>query len=478
MKKKYPLILPVILSILTLLVLTGCRQPETSIDPTENTLAYSNLTELVLSPDAIPDDAEFAKMAMLETIDARNVQLSIADYGHLKQLVPHAQILWNVPFQGEYLAEDTCELQVETMNQVDMDALEYFPALQVINLGQTQEYELIEDLQNRYPHVSLDYMVPVNENWYPCDVISLQIDAADLSALSVLPYLPQVTEVSLIGETIDYEAVALLMDTYPDISFLFNVELFGKTVPNTATMLDLSGIKMKATDEVESYLKYFINLERVEMCECGISSEDMDAMAKRHPEIKFVWTIRIRGGKLRTDATAFIPYKLGYGLDNPIFDYDCTELKYCTDLICLDLGHMKIRDISFLQYMPNMKYLILIDMPCRDFSVLENLNELIYLELFNVQFTQHEVLLHMTKLEDLNISSTPTTDIDVLKQMTWLKRLWITRTRLNSQQIEELKAALPDTQIVPNAAHSTAAGWRNHQNYRDMRDLLGMFYMD
>ena len=124
-----------------------------------------------------------------------------------------------------------------------------------------------------------------------------------------------------------------------------------------------------------------------------------------------------------------------------------------------------------------MKYLILGDTPVKDFTPIGSLTEMIYLEIFNVQFTQHELLLNMTKLEDLNLGSTPTRDTEALKQMTWLKRLWVPNTRLNGVQYEELIAALPDTQVVTYGRHSTDRGWRDNQNYRDMRDLLGMWYM-
>jgi hypothetical protein len=235
---------------------------------------------------------------------------------------------------------------------------------------------------------------------------------------------------------------------------------------------------MESTDELEIMLKYLPKLERVEMCDCGIPSNDMDALSKRYPDIRFVWTIKVGNGTLRTDATAFIPFKLGHTLYKPLYDQNCTELKYCVDLVCLDLGHMKLNDISFLRHMPKLKYLILADIPCSDFTPLTTLTELIYLEIFVTSFTNHELLLGMTKLEDLNIGTTPATDVSALHKMPWLKRLWLPGVSISNQQMTELQAALPNTRIVRFAQHSTDKGWRNHQNYRDMRDLLGMFYME
>ena len=139
---------------------------------------------------------------------------------------------------------------------------------------------------------------------------------------------------------------------------------------------------------------------------------------------------------------------------------------------------MRMTDYSFLEYMPKMQYLLLGDTPGTDFSSLENLTELIYLEIFNTKFSQTELLLNFTKLEDLNLGFTRNHDFEVLKQLTWLKRLWVPATGLSAQQYQELVAALPDTQVEMYVLGSTGGNWRDNQNYRDMRDLLGMYYME
>ena len=470
------------LSLVALLLgvsLCGCQTGKTAA-PTETipeTLPSDVLT-LELTGTELPSHDELLRYSGLQQLDVRNVPLTVAQYEQLKLDFPNCEILWLVPFQGEYLDPDTAELTVATVCDEDLDVLTYFPSLQKIHADECRDCENLMKLKAAYPHIQISYNMTLGEELISWDTETYTAENADISEIAgALPYLPNLREVFFIGETPSNEEIYDLMCQYPDISFQWELTLFGITTPNNVTTLILSEIPMKDTSEVESYLKYFPNLERVEMCDCGIPSDEMGALSERYPEIRFVWNIKVRGGKLRTDAIAFIPYKLGYDIDNPLYDGDCKELKYCIDLICLDMGHMKIRDISFLYHMPNMKYLILGDTPVKDFTPIGSLTEMIYLEIFNVQFTQHELLLNMTKLEDLNLGSTPTRDIEALKQMTWLKRLWVPNTRLNGVQYEELIAALPDTQVVTYGRHSTDRGWRDNQNYRDMRDLLGMWYM-
>ena len=147
------------------------------------------------------------------------------------------------------------------------------------------------------------------------------------------------------------------------------------------------------------------------------------------------------------------------------------------DLECLDLGHMRMTDISFLQYMPKLRFLILADVVCEDFSYLADLTELVYIELFRSYFDDVELLLNLKKLEDLNIGWTSLKNPEVLKEMTWLKRLWTNMNGMTRAELADLKASMPDTYVYIDSLHPTEGGWRQSDRYYEMRDMLGMFYM-
>ena len=474
------------LSLVALLLgvsLCGCQiaapdQPE----PVTETSPSEVLSLELPGPD-LPDLETLLQYTSLQQLDARNVKLTVSEYEQLKKDLPNCEILWRVPFQGNYVDPETTELTISELSADDLKSIACFPSLEHINAEGCHDYEQLLALEDVFPNISVYYTIPLGgmtySNGAARQICYLELWNADVSELTeLLPYFTNVNEVRFIGTAPANDDIYDLMCQYPEIAFKWDLTLFGITTPNTASTLILSGIPMEDTTELESYLKYFPNLERVEVCDCGLSSEEMDALSQRYPDIRFVWTIKVGNGTLRTDVTAFIPYKFGYHLHRPLYDADCTELKYCIDMVCLDLGHMKIRDFSFLQYMPKMKYLIVADTPCQDFSAIANLKELIYLEIFVTSFTETEILLGLTKLEDLNLGTTPVNDITSLKQMTWLKRLWIPATKLNHLQVAELKESLPNTRIMVYADHSTDKGWRKAKNYYDMRDLLGMFYME
>lgn len=75
--------------------------------------------------------------------------------------------------------------------------------------------------------------------------------------------------------------------------------------------------------------------------------------------------------------------------------------------------------------------------------------ELTSLNLSNNQLTTlPESIANLTRLETLNIENNRLEHVpEALKRMTWLKTLDISNNRIPDEEITDLKAALPDTQI-------------------------------
>ncbi len=440
---------------------------------------YDNTkAELATLDITVHDIENIAYFPELETVNATGCM----DYEMLRALqdaYPNVEVIYTVSIDGTAVRENTTELVIGGEDASDLlDAVRHLPNLKRVDAMACSDYDTLHKIRMAYPELNLLYTIPVGEEAWPSDTTQLAVHNADgTELLRILPYFYALTDVTLTGIMPDNEVVYQMMCQFPDIVFHWEFLVHGVATSSTATELILSGIQMESVEEVENALKYFYDLQRVEMCQCGISSEEMDALGKRHPNTRFVWSIPMGKGYLRTDATAFIPYTYGFDFMGPCNDTQTRELKYCVDMVCLDLGHMRMKDLSFLENMPNLKYLILADTQAKDYSPVAGLTELIFLELFNSDFRDTELLLNLTKLEDLNISWTSLKKPQLLKQMTWLKRLWATRIGLPDSENPKLKEALSNTEVYTHGQHPTEGGWRQSKNYYDMRDLLGMEYM-
>ena len=372
---------------------------------------------------------------------------------------------------------DLGAVQVDTAELAQK--LACFPKLQRLLVPGCEDYAWLLAQQEARPELDIFYTLTVAGVETDNHATELTVENVTIPMLEeALPHLKGLQKLHLEGTLPEDEELYKLAYRYPDVAFCWDITVCGVAANTGDTTLILNNIPMANTDEVRQKVRYFYNLERVEMCYCGIPSVEMENLTIEFPDTRFVWAVRIGKGYLRTDATAFIPYHLGYNVKEPFGDEECRELKYCIDIECMDLGHMRMYDISFLNYMPKMKFLVLGDTWVRDFSPLKGLTELVYLEIFNTRFSDHSLLLNMTKLEDLNIGFTPAPGTEVLKQMTWLKRLWMPAVGFTRAQFDEVVEALPNTQVEMYIAHSTAGNWRDNDNYREMRDRLGMFYME
>jgi hypothetical protein len=217
----------------------------------------------------------------------------------------------------------------------------------------------------------------------------------------------------------------------------------------------------------------------------------MEQLIAAYPNVKFVWLIRVGAWELRTDIKAFSKgnrrtFEGGryVGGKTNFTSADLEPLKYCTDLIALDVGHgSRITDLSVLQYLPKLRFLIVAMNKITTIEDLKYCPDLEYLEIFQNLISDWSPLLSLPKLTHLNCSTNYSKgeggekhypDYTVLKQMTQLQRVWIIRCNLSAEQIADLRAALPDAVINTIGGHSTDNGWRDSDLYREMQGLFNL----
>ena len=443
---------------------------------TVNDTPYSrDITRLDLSGTTSPELEKLAELPELQQLNLRDTGISIEEYEAVRAALPDCEILWSIPFQGGFLPDDTEEITITSLTDTDVAVLAaYLPGLSKVQAEGCTDYAQLMALRAAFPQADVSYSVSVNGLSWPMDTAEMTLTDADAEELAAaLPYLPGLKTVTLEGQLPPAEALNALRQAYPGIRFYWQIQLFGQTADVDTTELDLSGIAVENVAQVEQILPYLPKLQKVIMCDCGISNEEMDALNRRHPEIQFVWSVNIGPYlRIRTDTTALIPVKYNVWVD----DEDCYNLRYCTDMVCVDIGHMDVDSCEWAAYMPNLKYLLLADTQGTDFSVLAKLENLIYLELFMTQVRVYTPLLSCSILEDLNLCYTYG-QIDVLIQMKQLKRLWWGPAR--QALYGYMRYYLPNThlELELKSGSSTGEGWREGKRYYEQRDYLGMYYM-
>lgn len=407
----------------------------------------------------------------------------------LESYLPECRIDWGVRV-GDAMVDTTLEnldfTGTGAAAEELMEKLSRFSALKQVEYwdfaGTPEERQA---LREAYPEITFLWNVEASgKTWSVADThLSYAGETVDAQALAAAAVeLTKVEEIDLTGSGCTIEELLLIQAGYPDALIKSEISLFGQDFSTETETLDLSGIRMESTAELEQILPLMKKLTWVDMCDCGISNEDMDALNKNYPETRFVWKVTFSVYTLRTDATFFCASDLpsnGY-VAIKMTDEQLEPLKYCEDLIALDLGHMRYTDLSFLENMPKLQFLILVEARFTDITPIGTLKDLVYLEIFMNTIDDLSPLLNCPNLKHLNIGYTSGFDTSVLKQFTGLERLWFPGNTMSEAEIEELKAALPNTQCHLPAGDpdgSTGNGWREADIYFEMRDIFSMHYM-
>lgn len=436
----------------------------------------------------------FGLFDKLETVDATACRC-YDEILSLQALLPETKVLWNVELNGELLHQDTTAITVDG-GEMDYTALsEYLhrlPALEQVSVDNcTLTAQEQRTLLDTYPSIAFTWPVELLGKVYDSTITELSYaDRTDLTAGDLqtiadsLDFFRSLEVLDLSGCDFAAEEILPLYEMKPDLTIFWEFELYGHTFSTKATEMDLSGIAVEDTAPLEAAVARMPYLKKVIMCDCGLSDEVMDGLNQKYEDIRFIWTVQIGPYSLRTDAVGFIGYLVD-GRERQLYDEDVVALKYCTDLVALDLGHKYITNLDFVQYMPNLKYLIISRSQVRSFAPLAGLQNLEHLEAWMVSASDVEYLQECPNLKDLHIAFINTTHnnpkvMETLTSITGLERLWACGTVLSAEHVRQLNTLMPECQvyIVDKETHVFFGGWRYHERYYEMRDLLGMFYMN
>ena len=432
----------------------------------------------------IPSFAYFGNLRQVNGGRSQSYEALIA----LQEAYPDLDVRWSVDLGGKRFSQG-CQVLRLSADEVTVaeltEKLVWLPELETLTLTGTVDSQNQAALMKSYPDIVFDWSVNLCGETFRSTDTTISFAGRTLTEANLatirdgLFRFYNLESIDLSGCGIDNDRLAKFREQ-TGVEIGWEMDLCGAAVHTLATEIDLSGNQIGLAEYVEEALPYFTRLEKVIMSHCGIPDEEMDALNKRYEDIQFVWTVKVGNYELRTDTTNFIATKDPKGY---IHDKDTAALKYCNDMVALDLGHNFITDISFVSYMPHMKYFIVAENPVVDLSPLAELEELVFLEIFLTLPEDLTPLLSLTSLRDLNLCHTYTVDGDhayeVLRQMTWLERLWYSGHDMKSSQQKALAEDLPGVELMLKRGQESVCGnWRYGQHYYDMRDMLDMYYMD
>lgn len=429
----------------------------------------------VLEPDELYLLDRFPHLKSLDMSGSTHYEELIA----WEQAHPGIRLRYTVELPDGAVLENTAEeldlSQLPTeLAEETLPMLDWLPQLQRVDLGDlsrglTPEQALA--YRAAYPEIAFTYRFKLFGQSLSDASTTLDLsrrghgDVREL--IRYLPLMDQLKTIDLGSDEtegrFDWADIAAIEAAYPEAEYQYDFTLFDKPFSLTDTTMDLSHIHMyDGGAAVREVIACMPRLTYLDMDSCRVSNEDMAAIRDAFPQVKVVWRVWFGDNySVRTDVERILASKptMGGNVDNG----DVDDLKYCTDVKYLDLGHNEyVGDISFVSYMPNLEVAVLAMNCWSDASPLADCPHLEYLEIQTTNLSDLTPLSGLKELKHLNICYLfNLTDISPLYELTQLERLWIgCLSPVPEEQVAHMQEIAPDCVINTTTYDPTEGGWR------------------
>ena len=259
------------------------------------------------------EDAVYAKDS--ELLDLRGTGISRTHFDTLREQLPDCEILWDVPFQEGTLSSDTRKIRIETLTEVDMAMLSYFPELKEIDAMDCSDYPMLEWLMSVYPQLEVRYDVSLGTVSVLPDVTELTLKPEDFdfdTLTASLPHLPQVSSVRFEETTLTLDQIHTLQETFPEITVTYSAVLAGQVFEMDAAEADLSAIAPEEIDTMLQQMELLPGIVSVQLMDAdgksALSLTDVQKLQEARPQTHFLYSFELFGQSLSTD-TERVEYK-------------------------------------------------------------------------------------------------------------------------------------------------------------------------
>lgn len=259
--------------------------------------------ELVLGSHALRDADRLAQLPQLQVLDLRDAQASPEQYEAIAALLPQCRILWDLPFQGQWLPRSTRELTLHSLTLEELPLLDYLDRLYLVDGRDCPDYEALYALQQRRPECRVYYSVDLDGHSYDCAATELVLHSTREEDLTgKLRCLPRLERVRFTGSLPDRKAVRSLEEEFPQTAFSWELTWNGLLLDSSLQELDLSGSGIDSAAELDALLRWFPRLQRLYLDATTLPQEALLALERGYPGLTIYWDLTVASLNVGRDA--------------------------------------------------------------------------------------------------------------------------------------------------------------------------------
>lgn len=477
--RKFFSVLPCILTVL--LLLTGCAR-DGEAEPTIPRLRFLRQKAEILTVAATEEDFDLLEDCInLQYLDLRGSTC----YDSILRFIrshPNVEVVYEAPLGNLMLSNSEIQAALEPGTydpETLLQQLNYLPNITSLILPKTTlTADALASLQASLPALELSYSLELGGNEFLPDVQTADLSflSADLleEAAQKLPLLPNLREVNLMDAAdhslLSTENVKWLMTQFPDITFHYSFDLFGKTLSTAEETVEYVNVPIgnAGEDQIRAALDIMPRCTYFKLDNCGLDNEVLASIRDDYPNTKIVWRVNFGGQySLMTDETTL---RTVYGVENSHNEI----LKYCTGLKYIDMGHnTTLTDISFASYMPDLEILILSGSSIRNVDALAGCKNLVFLEMANCYALEDiSGLKNCESLRFLNIGFSNVTDLTPIQDLP-LERFVCLGPKMDKATQTAFEESHPDCWVRFTGQNPLSLGWK----YDDVGVTRSEYYL-
>ena len=270
-------------------------------------------------------------------------------------------------------------------------------------------------------------------------------------------------------ERLSWADIRKIVEAVPQAEVEYRFHISDLRFSTLSEKLDINHIRFD--DEgalIREILPCMQKLQLLDMDYCGVSSEKMAEIRSAYPDVKVVWRVWFGPSydrlSVRTDVECVLASSI-YGLS----DENSGDLRYCTRVKYLDVGHSNIEHIDFVRDMRELEVLVVSLSDYCDLSPVAGLEKLEYFEGCNSTYTGVIDLTPLStcpNLRHINVCFLNAVEgYESLAALKGLERLWFgSATPVPQSAVEALRSALPNAVINNTEPTGCLGTWRYDEN--------------
>lgn len=240
-----------------------------------------------------------------EDIDLRGKDISVEQYQVAASAYPQLHIYWDIPIGGERYDCSSASIAVGDFSVDEVKNFAFFDGLRSVDGSASTSYNALAALRQAMPDCRVSWIVRIGEDEFPDDATKIEIDVPTSFAQlqDMFPFLPRLQQVDLRNAALEPEnAVELLEAAFPDVEFIYNIEVCGQKFSN-----DASGISLPGADEAQlaalcAAAKRFSHVETIDLGDTLYAVEDIIALRRAFDGAKVLCRLCFYGEETSSDA--------------------------------------------------------------------------------------------------------------------------------------------------------------------------------